>query len=627
MFEAVVRVAGEPAPLSVRINGQEPNFRLRTDALETKALRELDPVLLDLMEIASTVFAADGAITRSGPTRPNMGEGWYRNFDFEIPVRCLELWQRDDVSTALREAVETLTEDSVSFEFTRTATEPVPQPYLDLDPAGASFEAAEVVLFSGGLDSFAGALELLATTASRVVLVTHRSAQKVITRQVDLGRYLADKFPGRVLHVHLLARRTDQVVRESTQRSRTLLFSALGQAVARVFGAARVNFFENGIVSHNLPLSPQIVGTMATRTTHPLALRNINRLMQLVLPGAAAPIGNRYQWLTKSEVVSKIDEYGGAGQIARAVSCTSIREQDTLHTHCGACTQCFDRRFALLHAGLARFDPEESYATDVLFGERLSARSVTMAVEWTRHALGLGDLDEQGFMERFGHETSRILRGHPDLPPKTALDLALKMHQRQSKVVGDVLENVLRERAVDLVDQNLPATCLVRLHLGSSDDLVDRVLRYPLDVDRRTFTSQLEGDAEVDEVPQTGGALRVTFSMQGRRHVVDVLGITSVVGAPARVPHALKPSYDEDRNNGLRPEDHHYSVGTKLPGMAGVDKSTIRKLLARCRRQLAEGYMQLHGEPPPAHLLIQTRPSSGYRLDPTIVVVEPNRPV
>jgi 7-cyano-7-deazaguanine synthase in queuosine biosynthesis len=624
MGEAAVRIDGRHAPLIVRINGRQPTFRLATDALETKALRELDPVLLDLMEIASTVFAADGAIPRGGRTRPGMGADWYRRFDFEIPVRHPELWQRDDVAAALREAVETLTEDSVSFRFTPAAPDPVPQPYLDLDPAGASFEADEVILFSGGLDSFAGALELLATTSSRVVLVTHRSAQKAIPRQVELGQYLAERFSSRVLHVHVLARRVDQDARDSTQRSRTFLFSALGQAVARAFGAERMSFFENGIVSHNLPLSPQIVSTMATRTTHPLALRNINRLMQLVVP-AAAPIENRFKWLTKSEVVARIDEYGASTQIPRAVSCTSIREQNKLQTHCGSCTQCFDRRFAILHAGLAEYDPEETYATDILFGERRSDRSVTMAVEWTRHALRLGDLDEQRFIQTFGHEASRIFRGHPELPRRTALDLTLEMHQRHSTVVRKVLENVLRDKAADLVAQRFPATSLVVLHLSSPDGPVDLVPRYLLKQDARAFMDEVEQVDEFDEVPEAGAPLRVAFFMEGARPVVDVIGLTSVVGPPARVPHALKPAFDEDKRNGTAPDDHQFRIGTTLPDLADMNKRTIRKSVERCRKQLAEEYEQLHGEPPPGHLLIQTQPSRGYRLDPYIVVVPPNR--
>jgi len=620
MSEALVHIEGRGAPLPVRINGPRATFNLSTAAVEAKAVKDLDPVLLDLMEIASTVFAADGTIPRGGVTRPNMGKDWYRRLDFDIPVRQLDLWQRPEVAAALCEAVETLTEDIVSFRFRAAVPGPLKQSYLDLDPAAAKFHADEVVLFSGGLDSFAGALELLATTSSRVVLVTHRSAQKAIPRQVDLGKYLAQRFPDRVLHIHVLARRVDDVSRDSTQRSRTLLFAALGHAVAHAFGAPQVSFFENGIVSHNLPLSPQIVATMATRTTHPLALSKINRLMQLVLPDGP-PIQNKFKWLTKSDVVSRIGTYGAATQIARAVSCTSIRDQNTLQTHCGACTQCMDRRFAILHAGLAEYDPPESYAIDILFGERSGARSMTMAVEWVRHALRLGELDAKSFMERFGYEAGRIFRGHPNLPTRTALDFTLEMHRRQSSIVRTVLEKALHDRAKDLIAQSLPATSLVRLHLGSGSEVANLVPRYR---NGPGSGADLKNVDEVDEIYEAGAPLRVAFSEERGRRIVDVIGLATLMGPPARVPYALKPVFDEDKRNGVAPTDYRYSIATKLPDLADMNKLSIRKAVERCRRQLAKEYRQLHGEPPARHLLIQTQPSKGYRLDPTVVVVDSN---
>lgn len=620
MPEALVGRGGDRDPLAIRINGPDPTFRLATEVIEAKALRALDPVALDLLEIAATVFAADGETPRGGPTRPRMGAGWYRNFDFTIPVRAPELWWRADVSEALVESVETLTGDSVRFQFTEAAPDPMAQPYFDFNPAGATFKADEVILFSGGLDSFAGALEVLASTSARVILVTHRSAQKAIPRQVSLGRYLADRFKGRVLHVQVLARRAGDEARDSTQRSRTFLFSALGQAVAHAFGARRVSLFENGVVSHNLPISPQIVGTMATRTTHPLALRCIDRLMRLTLPSAPR-IHNRYQWSTKSEVVSRIGEFGGSAQIRRAVSCTSIREQDSLHTHCGACTQCLDRRFALLHAGLAEHDPEEIYATDILFGERSSDRSITMAVEWTRHALRLGEIDELDFMNRYGAEAARIFRGHPELERRTALGLTLDMQRRQSHVVRSVLEKALHEKAGDIIARRLPPTSLIMLHLGQDVVSVDRLAE---DMARRNQRAPIGDVDEVDCVPEPGAPLHVSFSMTGDRHMVDVIGLSTLAGLPARVPHALKPILDEDRLNCLAPTDHRYVIGTTLPALADMSKESIRKSVERCRKQLAHEYKRLHGRSPEDHLLVQNRPSRGYRLDPDIVIAPTN---
>ena len=268
---------------------------------------------------------------------------------------------------------------------------------------------------------------------------------------------------------------------------------------------------------------------------------------------------------------------------------------------------------------MAEHDPDEIYATDILFGERHSHRSMTMAVEWTRHALRVGELDEQGFMERFGHEASRIFRGHPDLPRRTALELTLNMHKRHSSAVKAVLKNTLDEKTAELVDRSLPETCLVRLHIGHANEALDQVPQYPSIAGSRVPISDID---EVDEVPEAGSPLCVSFSMDGARHVVDM---TTVFGPPARVPHALKPAFDEGRRIGIAPADHRYQIGTTLPDLGGMNKTSIRKAVARCRKQIATEYERLHGEPPPEHLLIQTKRSKGYRLDPGIIIVSPIR--
>ena len=316
MTDATVTVGGRDAPLRIRINGAQPAFRLRTDRIESRTLTSIDPLIADLLDIACVVFAADSSVPRGGTVRQNMGAAWRRRFFFEVPVRNREIWADPAVTDRLVEAVSFLTDDVVSFDFTDHQGDHGGQQFLDFDPSGVTFEAQDVVLFSGGLDSFAGALEMLATTNRSLRLVSHRSAQKVIPRQEELGAYLMHRFPKRVEHIHVEARRKDEEASETTQRSRSLLFAALGQAVVQAFDGKRLWFFENGIVSHNLPISPQVVGTMATRTTHPLALDLLNRLFDR-LGGDLVPIHNAYQWLTKTEVVERIARHDGAKQIAR----------------------------------------------------------------------------------------------------------------------------------------------------------------------------------------------------------------------------------------------------------------------------------------------------------------------
>jgi 7-cyano-7-deazaguanine synthase in queuosine biosynthesis len=620
MPNAVVEVDGRTEPLVVQINGQRPTFRLRSDAIDKHLFRNLDDRHLDFLEIASAVFHADGSVPRGGATRPDMGQDWRRSFRFTFHVRDLQFWGDRSVRSALVNAIEFLTEDRVSVEFARLEATGDEQEYLPLARESPIFQADRVILFSGGLDSFAGALETLDSTAERVVLVTHRSAQKVIPRQHELGGYLASRFPGRVLHLEIMARRVGQEAVESTQRSRSLLFSALALAVAHGFGAKRIDFFENGIISHNLPLSRQIVGTMATRTTHPLALRHLSTLLDLVGP-AHIPIENVYAWKTKTEVVRRIAEHGGQQQIAETVSCTSVREQNSRHTHCGACSQCLDRRFGILAAGLGEFDFADNYATEVLFGSRDKEHSRNLANEWTRHAKWLAAASTDDFLTKFGHEFSRIARGHITEDSESVLTKTVDMHRRHGAAVLSVLGRTISEHFAELAEQTFPATSLIRTWVGSSDS----PLAEGAVIETIVGGDGGEWDVEApptDYVPDPAGPLRVAFLQEGKRYVVIVQGLGRVSGAPARVPHALRSYLETDRAAGLSPQDHRYVHLERVSELADLGLATPRQYVNRCRKELAKNYRDIHGHEPNAALLIQNKVSKGHRLDPTIVIVE-----
>lgn len=617
MRDALVHIAGRRTPLPIRVNGREPTFLLGSGRISARALAPIEPVLQDLLDIACTVFAADSSVRRGGETRHHMGKAWRRNFRFEIPVRCPEIWARPDVYEALCNAVSFMTEDDVDFEFVEmTASDRVAQDrqgVLDLDPTGVAFEADEVVLFSGGLDSFAGALETLCTTAGKVILLSHRSAQKVIPRQDKLSEYLVDRFKGRVRYLPITARRTGAPGVDTTQRSRSLLFAALGQAVARTFGAKRLGLFENGIIGCNLPISPQVVGTMATRTTHPLAIARLNHVLDLALE-KPLPLVNRYEWLTKTEVVDRVKQYDGLQMLSRAVSCTSVREQTTLHTHCGACIQCLDRRFAVLAAGVEDADPPEHYQTDVITGARAGDRSRVMAVEWVRHAISIKRMDEAAFFRTFGNDLMRLVRGHPDGKVADVIARLLDLHRRQARTVGAVLEREVARHAKELAVQRLPVSSLLRLHIGQGTDLnalaaADRWVAPP---------ETLDAVADDALAGKPDGPLVAAFLEVDGRPVVAVDGLGRVEGQPAVPAHFLKPAFDEDSRAALRPAEHRH-VRELPPGMSNA---TMRKNVQRCRTMLAEFYRDIHGSAPEGDLLIEGRQNRGYRLDPTLRIAK-----
>ena len=144
----------------------------------------------------------------------------------------------------------------------------------------------------------------------KVALVSHRSASKIAGAQTHLVDELRSWFGAdRVLHVPVWVNLDGSLGREPTHRTRSFLFAALGAVAARLFDRDRISFFENGVVSLNLPPVAQVVGARATRTTHPQVLAGFHRVLVGVL-GRPFHVDNPFAWMTKSEVVERISVNG-----------------------------------------------------------------------------------------------------------------------------------------------------------------------------------------------------------------------------------------------------------------------------------------------------------------------------
>ena len=606
--------------LLIRVNGPDPTFRIATEQISNRLLAPVDGLLLDLLDVVASVFATDSSVPRGSTLRAGFGSAWRRKLNFSIPVRKPETWSDPILKQALVDAVTFLTDDDVTMSFIPGRAYIGQQQYLDFDPnSDPALNVEDVILFSGGLDSLAGAVERLSTTTGRVALVTHQSAQKIIPHQNRLAGELARRFPGRILYVPVRATRVGKAASETTQRSRSLLFAAFGFVIARMLGSRRVSFYENGIVSQNLPISPQVIGTMATRTTHPETLRRLNSFLNR-LAGPPITIENHYAWLTKSEVIAKIAEHGCADLIRDTVSCTKVRGRDTVHTHCGACSQCLDRRFAMLAAGLDAQDPEEMYETEVLYGQRLDDYDRIMALDWTRHACNLDDMPFRQFAGRFAGELARIASGYPNVPAIESAKTSFALQQRHGKCVATVMEAALRRNSKGILTQSLPETSLLRSYVA--------ITASGPQLPSLTPPAQLVGGDDkrdhlvcATETPAPILPLQVAFTKDGRNTKIVVIGLGDVVGAPARVAHGLKVAFDEDIASGCRREDHRYIPAGMIPAVRTPSKSAVRKNVQRCRATLADFYRAIEGSNPPRPLLIENRGHSGYRLDPTCKIV------
>ena len=113
-------------------------------------------------------------------------------------------------------------------------------------------------MFSGGIDSLGGAVQAIVTNNRRVALVSHRSNAKIYSRQKQLAAELGQLSGGKgPLHVPVWVHHHGISGHDYTQRSRSFLYATLALAVARAFGLERIHFYENGVVSLNLPISEQ----------------------------------------------------------------------------------------------------------------------------------------------------------------------------------------------------------------------------------------------------------------------------------------------------------------------------------------------------------------------------------
>jgi hypothetical protein len=180
---------------------------------------------------------------------------------------------------------------------------------------------------------------------------------------------------------------------EFTLRSRSFFFAALGTVVAHLLGVDRLRFYENGVVSLNLPVAAHVLGARATRSTHPRVLAGLNRLLD-VLFERPPTIENPFALLTKADVVARVAEHGCADLIPATVSCTRVHQMQKDQPHCGGCTQCLGRRFAVLAAGLGQHDPEDRYRARLFVDEREEGDDRLLALEYVRSGVALGQMSE-----------------------------------------------------------------------------------------------------------------------------------------------------------------------------------------------------------------------------------------
>ncbi len=324
--------------------------------------------ILDLLQIAAYVFCGDRMANRGMRDSVNF-ESWARSFEYHIPVQDLDFWNSDKIKRALNDALSFMTGDRFySFYFSKTINNPAEGGYKQLSLFTdecqniSEAETTDIMLFSGGLDSLAGAVQRLNEETDRsLCFVSHKSNRSVTHTQKALFEAINKQYDNRVKQYSFeCCNHNGLKSKDETQRTRMFLFSAIAFSICYCYNKHSFYVYENGITSLNMSKQADVINARASRTTHPKTLGLLRKLYRLFDPSfdIIAPYYNR----TKAEIVEVFKQYHSENLIASSVSCSKSRASQI--PHCGCCSQCIDRRFALYAAGLSDYDAE--YATDFI---------------------------------------------------------------------------------------------------------------------------------------------------------------------------------------------------------------------------------------------------------------------
>jgi len=369
-------------------------MNLHLEDIESALVGELDGRALDLVRIAAFAYAADQSIRRGGATDWRL-EDWRRRIGLAIPVNEPALWSQPAVRAALQACLGFVSDDEWHFAFTPATHEDDRKLWLPEPQPGARAETDVVAAFSGGIDSLAAAVSELAQ-GRHVLLVSHESSVVAERRRRELAAALRERFgAGRFARFGVRVHRVDQEATERTRRSRSFLYAALCIAAACKTGATDVLLADNGVVSLNLPIGDHVIGSNATRSTHPRFLRLVNSLTSLVLD--QAPIIRNPLWdRTRPDVLSILRDLQAEALVGLTLSCAAPRNRVRARPQCGVCSQCVDRRFAAVAAGFEEHDPADAYELDLFKDALAEGNQRAMVLQYVRFARRIdGCSDEQ----------------------------------------------------------------------------------------------------------------------------------------------------------------------------------------------------------------------------------------
>lgn len=581
--------------LRLRLSGRpgHGNITLRIEDVHSKLFSSVPSRFHDLLEIATYVYSADQVIRRGADDVDTFGDGWRRDLHFVVPVRDPDFWSSAQVQDTLCSTLGFLSDDQYRFDFVKLDQEHPFQQYLQFDDTQQVYGKPEqVVMFSGGLDSLAGAIDEVVNQKRRVLLVTHKSTSKLNKRHRTLEQMLAEKAGDNVPHrISVRVHKAKELNHEYTQRSRSFLYVSIGATIARMLNLKSVRFYENGVISLNIPVCAQVVGGRATRTTHPRVMKGFQDLLSLVA-GEPFTVENPYIWKTKADVVKVITDAGCHDLIKHSMTCTHTWEMTNQHTHCGGCSQCIDRRFAILAAKADQHDPVEHYKVDVFTQSRDKGEDKIMAAAYLERANQVKNLtDVTQFVSSYP-DVGRVLKYLNYSSAGQAAQRVFDLYKRHADEVTGALDELGRRYFTQIRERSLPGDCLLRtVYESASVNSVPAVIsmeKQPENFFRKrgaVWETRFQGRNTICLLNVDKGAeyINLLLAFPDREMSVYEIAVGNAVN-----------TIEQPAGSGIAPEDIEdgYQVTQGIP-LGDAGDVADRRALNECKQQARELFEEM----------------------------------
>ncbi|MEP3932796.1 hypothetical protein, partial [Rhodopirellula bahusiensis] len=208
------------------------------------------------------------------------------------------------------------------------------------------------------------------------------------------------------------------------------------------------------------------------RTTHPRTLHDFRDFLETVIE-RPIEVDNPFFWNTKKDVVEIVANSPDPEMIGYSRSCADGRWASKTTWHCGACSQCIDRRIAVIAADAEAFESESDYAVDVFTGPRQEGYHQNIALGYIRQAKDFFENGAEWIAEEYSDEifeANRALGG----TQKTAQQLCELLFTHGSNV-NEVVKKMFAKYAERLFLGNLPPSSLLPLVAGNKHAVDDWV--------------------------------------------------------------------------------------------------------------------------------------------------------